>query len=182
MNEKLKTRTTITIFAAIVVVLQCIATFINFGAFPITLTLIPIIVAGAIYGPAIGCLMGTVFGIVVALMVITGADPSGATMLATRPIVTISVCIIKGALAGLVSAIVYKLLKNKNEGLAIVLASAAAPIVNTGTLFLCLIIFFGSSFTIMLAALTSLNFIIELLTNILLAPGLLSLIHSREKR
>ena len=181
MNEKLRRRTVIIVFAAIVAVLQCVATFINFGAFPITLTLIPIIVAGAVFGPFIGMIMGLVFGIVVAIMVVTGADPSGATMLAARPVVTISVCILKGALAGLLSACTYHLLKKKNATAAIVLASAVAPIVNTGTLFLCLITFFGSSFTVMLAALTSLNFIVELITNVLLAPGLLVAIHNAEK-
>ena len=76
---------------------------------------------------------------------------------------------------------IYHLLKKKSETAAIIAASAVAPIVNTGTLFLCLIIFFGSSFTVMLAALTSLNFIIELLTNVLLAPGLLVAIQKEEK-
>ena len=45
MKDKLRRKTVIIVFAAIVAVLQCVATFINFGAFPITLTLIPIIVA-----------------------------------------------------------------------------------------------------------------------------------------
>ncbi|MBR3264659.1 MAG: ECF transporter S component [Erysipelotrichaceae bacterium] len=173
-----KKNVAIAIFAAIIVVLQLVATFINFGSFPITLTLIPIIVAGAIYGPAIGALMGTVFGVIVALMVITGADPSGATMLAIHPVITISVCILKGTLCGLCSALTYKALKNKNEKLAIVLASAVAPIVNTGTLFICLILFFESNFATMVSAFMSINFLIELLTNVLLAPGLLGIIHS----
>lgn len=172
----------IAIFAALIVVLQCISTFINFGSFPITLTLIPIIVGAATFGPYIGLLLGTVFGVVVAIMVVTGADPSGATMLAVHPVITISVCIIKGALAGYVSGLVYKIFKDKNEKLGIVLSAAAAPLTNTVTLFLCLIIFFESSFAVMISALMSINFVIELLTNILLAPGLLTLIHSWQKR
>ena len=59
----------ISIFAAIVIVLQVIATYVNFGGFPITLTLIPIIIAGAVYGPYVGMLMGLVFGVVVDVMV-----------------------------------------------------------------------------------------------------------------
>ena len=177
-----KKNVVIAIFAAIVIVLQLVATFINFGSFPIPLTLIPIIVAGAVFGPGVGALMGTVFGVIVALMVITGADPSGATMLAIHPIITISVCIIKGTLCGFCSALVYKALRGKNEKLAIVLASAVAPIVNTGTLFLCLILFFESTFAAMVSAFMSINFIVELLTNILLAPGLLGIIHSWQNR
>ena len=103
-------------------------------------------------------------------------------MLAIHPVITISVCIIKGALAGYVSGLVYKIFKDKNEKLGIVLAAAAAPLTNTVTLFLCLIIFFESSFAVMISALMSINFVIELLTNILLAPGLLTLIHSWQKR
>lgn len=175
--KDLKKSTAVTIFGALVVILQCIATFINFGAFPITLTLIPIILAGAIYGPLVGLLMGIIFGIVVAVMVVTGADPSGATMFAMHPLITVLTCIGKGALAGLLSAIVYHLLKRKNDRLAIILASVVAPFTNTVTLFTVLIIFFGSSFTVMVAALTSLNFFVELLTNVLVAPNLLGLIH-----
>ena len=173
-NRKLATVAT---FAALIIVLQCISTFINFGSFPITLTLIPIIVGAAVFGPFIGLLLGSVFGIVVAIMVVTGADPSGATMLAVHPVITICTCIIKGALAGLVSGLVYRALKDRNENLAIVLAAAAAPLTNTITLFLVLIIYFESSFAVMVSALMSINFIIELMTNILLAPGLLNLIH-----
>jgi len=180
MNMTKKT-TFIAIFTALVIILQLIATFINFGAFPITLTLVPIIVAGAIYGPLIGLYLGLVFGVVVTIMVVTGADPSGATMLAIHPFITIALCIVKGGLAGLLSAITYKLLKKKNEKLAIVLASIVAPLVNTSTLFITLIIYFGSTFSVMIAALTSLNFFIELLTNILLAPGLLGLIHKYQE-
>ncbi|MBO7677794.1 MAG: ECF transporter S component [Erysipelotrichaceae bacterium] len=180
--DKYRETTVIGIFAGVVIVLQCISTFVNFGAFPITLTLVPIIVGGAVFGPKIGALLGTVFGIVVALMVVTGADPSGATMLAIHPFITISVCIVKGALAGLFSALVYKALKDRNEKLAIIAAAAVAPITNTVTLFLVLIIFFESSFAVMISALMSINFLIELLTNVLLAPGLLTLIHRWQKR
>ncbi|MBR2788862.1 MAG: ECF transporter S component [Erysipelotrichaceae bacterium] len=180
--DKNKKTAVIAIFAALIVVLQCISTFINFGSFPITLTLIPIIVGAAVFGPYVGLLLGSVFGIVVAIMVVTGADPSGATMLAIHPVITISVCIIKGALAGYVSGLIYQAFSDKNEKLGIILAAAAAPLANTITLFLCLIIFFESSFAVMVSALMSINFIIELMTNVILAPGLLTLIHRWQKK
>ena len=173
--------TAISMFAGLVVVLQVVATFINFGGFPITLTLIPIIIAGALYGPKIGALMGTVFGVVVALMVITGADPSGATMLAMHPAVTISVCVLKGTFCGLAGALVYKALNKKNKVLAIVLAAAVTPVINTGILYIVIIIFFSGTFAAMIGAFMSVNFLIELLTNILLAPGLLRIVDSRIK-
>ena len=176
---KTKRFAVISVFAAIVVVLQIIATYINFGGFPITLTLIPIIIAGAIYGPAVGSLMGLVFGVIVDIMVITGADPSGAVMLSTHPIITILTCLIKGTLAGLVGALAYRKIKNHKAG--IIVSSIVTPVTNTLTLYLALILFFDISFTAMIAAFMSINFIIELLINVAIAPGLLILI-KRAKR
>lgn len=178
-NEKTKTLITLSLFAAIVIVLQIVATFINLGGFPITLTLVPIIIAGAIYGIPAGTFLGFIFGVVVSAMVITGADPSGATMLATHPIITITACLLKGALAGFVSALAFQKIENKK--LAIVAAAALAPIVNTGTLYIALILFFDASFAMMIGAFMSINFIIELLINVLLAPGLLRIVNMRKK-
>ncbi len=176
-----KNITTIAMFVGIVIVLQIIATFINFGGFPITLTLVPIIVGGAIYGEKVGAILGTAFGLVVALMVITGADPSGATMLAAHPIITISACILKGTFAGLVSAFAYNKLKSKNKLAAIITASALAPIVNTGILTLVIIFFFEGTFMTFIALFLTINFAIELLIDILLAPALLRIIDTQKK-
>lgn len=168
--------TTISMFVGLVVVLQIIATFINFGGFPITLTLVPIIVGGAIYGPKVGAILGTAFGIVVALMVITGADPSGAAMLAAKPLTTVTACVLKGTLAGFFSALVYEKMSSKNSLAAILLASAVAPIVNTGTLAFTIIAFFDGAFVTLIALFVTVNFMIELLIDVLLAPGLLRII------
>ena len=172
----------ISIFGAVVAVLQIVATFINFGSFPITLTLVPIIVAGAMFGVGVGAIMGTVFGAIVALMVITGADPSGAAMLAMHPFITVSVCVLKGTMCGAAGAFVYRLLKDKNQKLAIILAAAITPIVNTGTLALAIILFFGGAFATLIALFVTVNFLIELVIDVLLAPGLLGLINRYSKR
>lgn len=168
--------TSISMFVGLVVVLQIIATFINFGGFPITLTLVPIIVGGAIYGPKVGAILGTAFGVVVALMVITGADPSGAAMLAAKPLTTVVACILKGTLAGFFSALVYEKMSSKNKLAAILVASAVAPIVNTGTLAFTIIAFFDGAFVTLIALFVTVNFVIELLIDVLLAPGLLRII------
>lgn len=165
----------ISMFAAIIVVLQIISTYINFGGFPITLTLIPIIIAGAIYGPSVACLMGLVFGVIVDVMVIIGADPSGAIMLVSHPIITLGTCIVKGILAGLFGSLAYKIIKNNKVG--IVVSAIITPITNTLILYLSLILFFDTSFAAMVAAFMSINFIIELLINVVIAPGLLILIN-----
>ena len=178
-NEKTRKIVTISMFTAIIVVLQLVATFVRFGAFPITLTLVPIIIAGAVYGLGMGSLMGLVFGLIVALMVVTGLDPSGATMLNMHPFITIGVCIVKGVLAGLASAAVFKAVSPKNKILALILAAATAPIVNTGIFYITLILFFEATFAAMFSAFISINFIIELLINMLLAPSLIRLLKLR---
>ncbi len=178
-NDKTKRVVTLSMFTALVIVLQVVATFVNFGGFPITLTLVPIIIAGAVYGTPVGAFMGLTFGVVVALMVVVGADPSGATLLSLHPVITISACILKGVLAGAVSAAIYHGLKEKNEKLAIILAAAAAPIVNTGTLYIALILFFDATFAAMLGAFMSVNFLIELAINVIIAPSLLRVVHKR---
>lgn len=170
----------LSVFSAIIIVLQIIATYINFGGFPITLTLIPIIVAGAVYGPLIGALMGLVFGAVVSTMVIIGADPSGAIMFVSHPIITVITCLLKGGLAGLLGAISYKTIKNNKLG--IVVDAIITPITNTFILYISLILFFEASFAAMVAAFISINFVIELIINVLIAPGLVNLIQRAKSR
>ena len=123
--------------------------------------------------------MGLIFGVIVSIMVITGADPSGAALFSVHPVIIIFACLLKGVLAGFVSALVYKYSKNKKIG--VVAAGALAPITNTFVLYLALIIFFEASLAAMFAAFMSINFILELLINILLAPGILRIIEMKKR-
>ena len=77
MKNRFSRLTALGMLTALVVVLQTAATFIRFASFPITLTLIPIVVAGALYGVASGALIGTVFGLVVLVMVLTAVIFTG---------------------------------------------------------------------------------------------------------
>ena len=97
-------------------------------------------------------------------------------MLAMHPIVTISTCVLKGTFCGLAGALVYKALAKKNNVIASVLAAFVTPVVNTGILYIVIIIFFSGTFAAMIGAFMSVNFLIELLTNVLLAPGLLRIV------
>lgn len=180
MKQNIRKLSTIAIFSSIIIVLQIIATFIKIGSFPITLTLIPIIIGGAIYGPLTGLLLGLVFGTIVDVMVITGLDAGGTTMMAIHPFITIVACLIKGGLCGLLGSLAYKYIPNNKTG--IIVDSIVTPIINTATLYISLILFFDSSLSAMLAAFMSINFIIELAINILVAPGLTSLIKRQKER
>lgn len=180
MRKDIKKASTISVFLSSIIVLQTIASFVKIGSFPITLTLIPIVVGGAIYGRKAGFLLGITFGVVVDVMVIVGVDPGGAAMLSTRPVVTLVTCLIKGGLCGYLGALSYELIKNNKTG--IIVDAVVTPVVNTATLYISLIMFFDSSLSAMLGAFMSVNFVIELIINVLIAPGLLIVIQRQKER
>ena len=171
-------------FAAVVVVLQMFVS-IPLGMFTITLTLVPIMLGAILFGPTCGAVLGGVFGVVVAIQVVTGAaGAASSVMLAQAPVITIVLCILKGTVAGLVSGLVYKaIMKFEKPQLAVVLAAVACPIVNTGIFCLGLTVFynnllnewaigggFASAFTFIMLGLIGLNFLVEFAVNVLLIP------------
>lgn len=178
----MNTRKTVTfsIFITITCLLQFLSTYINFIGFPITLSLIPIILGGALYGIGFASTLGLSFGVFVSLMVILGLDPSGATMFSMHPFITIGICLLKGCIAGYLSALVYKSINNKK--VAVVVSSATATLANTISFLIVLYFFFDSSFSAVLSILLSINFIIELISNIVIAPMLLPLLNKRKHK
>ena len=170
--------------AAVVVVLQMFVS-IPVGMFTITLTLVPVMLGAILFGPLSGAFLGGVFGVVVAIQVITGAaGPASTLMLTQAPVTTIVLCILKGALAGWVSGLVYKaVIKTDKKKLAVILSAIACPIVNTGVFCIGLTVFYNnllnewavageyaSAFTFIILGLIGLNFVIEFAVNVLLIP------------
>ena len=85
-NGKTRRLAGLALFTAIVVVLQLLGSFIKFGPFAVSLVLIPIVVGAAVYGVSAGAWLGFVFGVVVTIAVVTGADQGGYIMFsASRP-------------------------------------------------------------------------------------------------
>ena len=66
--------TSLALLAALVVVLQTVASGIRIGPVPISLTLVPIVVGAILFGPGAGAGLGAVFGVVCLIAGITGAD------------------------------------------------------------------------------------------------------------
>ena len=182
MRNKSRTIAEISIFSAIIIVLQLLATYIKIGSFSINLTLIPIIVAGCVYGESIGTLMGLVSATIIIIMVLTGGDPSGATMLSYNPLATIAAVYVKGALSGFIPSYIYRKLENKNQKLAVMLSAASCPIINTFTFTIFLILFFDTPIKALIGYFLTTNFVIELVINLLVAPRLTGLIkHNKER-
>ena len=114
-------------------------------------------------------------------MVLTGADASGQMMLALHPLITSVACVVKGTLCGAASAAVYQLLARRSGKAAVVAAAAVCPLVNTGVLYLVLVLFFDTSWAAVLSAFMSVNFLLELAVNIVLAPAVLRIVTMRRR-
>ncbi len=190
-HNRMRRMTGLSIFTAIILVLTVICTFIRFGPFSITLALTPIIIGGALYGAGAGAYLGGVFGLVVLLTGILGWD-GGTVMylLSINPIGCILICLVKGAAAGYLSALLYRLLARRSEKAAVVVAAVACPVVNTGLFLVGMAVFFFAQLGDWAAAegqaigyyiivsLTGLNFVVELLVNLLLSSGITRIIRA----
>ena len=190
-GKKITTSTIVGIglLTAIVVVLQFVSMALRFSAFSITLTLVPIVVGAALYGWKTGAWLGLVFG---AAVLLTG---DAAAFLTINPAGTIATVLVKGAMAGLVAGLVYRLIAKKNQVAAVLVSSIVAPIVNTGIFLLgCRLFFFDTvaewgaglgfenTFVYMIVGLVGGNFLIELGVNIVLNPAILQIIKIGKKK
>lgn len=136
-SQKIRRMVGLAALASMIVVLQLISNYIQFGPVSITLALIPIVVGAILYGPKGGFILGLIEGV----MVITAPSTLGLFM-PFSAVGTILVCLLKSGLAGLVSGYVFSLLRRKNFKLAVILASIVVPLVNTGIFAIaCLTIF-----------------------------------------
>lgn len=192
MNNKVKRMAGIGLLMALVIVLQFVGSMIPpIGGFSISLVLIPIVMGAAIYGPKAGMLLGGTFGVVVTINCITGADAGGAMVFQANPALCVIVVLGKGILAGLVSGLIYKVLRNKNVYLAILCAAIAAPVVNTGVFVACMLLFFkdilaawaggGDVIAYVLSGLMLANFVPELIINVVFGTTGQRIIKSTQK-
>ncbi len=174
------------ILTAIVLVFQLagIAIRLPFLATPVSLVLIPIVIGALLLGPRAGAWLGFVFGAEVVIVCgVMATDPFTATLFQDHPVLTTLLCIGKGVAAGVVPAYVFRALRGKNEWLALFLASASAPIANTGVFILgsyTMMDTFASNFLgdgtsmfyFLVIVCAGLNFLVELAINIIFAPAI----------
>ena len=177
------------ILTALVVLLQCLATYTTFfGPFSTAIGLIPIVIGAAKCGPKISAWLGFVFGAVVLL---TGG---GALFWAFSIPGTIITVLVKGTACGLAAGLVYKLLEKKNFYLAVIAAAVTCPVVNTGVFLLGCAVFFmphanGIAEVLKLSvtgmelffALATGNFLFELGMNAVLGPVIVRVLNISKK-
>lgn len=191
MNKKTistRTLTGLALLTAIVIILQLLGQFIRFGPFSVSLVLIPIVIGAALYGPWAGCWLGFVFGFVVLL------QPDTQFFYTFNGFATILVCLIKGSAAGFCAGLVYKAIEKRNEYLAVIISAIVCPLVNSGLFFIGSWLFFiplieetfaleaGQGVSFILVSMIGLNFIFEMLVNIVFSPVILRLIKLGKNR
>ena len=179
----------LSLFTALVAILAYFGGFIRIGGLAsISLTLIPVVLGAAMCGPWAGAWLGGVSGVVF-FMTADSAFWMGLSIPGT--IITVMV---KGIAAGLVAGLVYKLLESKNRYLAVIAAAIVCPIVNTGIFIIGCFIFFidtvksgaaGAGMSVgayLIIFFVGLNFVFELLTNIILSPAIVKLLNIRKDK
>lgn len=182
-NGSIKTLAGVGLLMALVIVLQYVGGMIPpVGGFSFSLVLIPIVLGAAVYGPAVGMLLGGTFGVVVIINCITGTDVGGAMVFQANPVLCVLVVMGKGVLAGLAAGLVYRFMKKVNPYLAMLCSAIICPVVNTGVFVVCMMTFFkdvlsawaggGDIVAYVLSGLVLCNFVPELIINVVFsAPG-----------
>jgi len=174
------------LFTAIVIALQVLGVFIRFGPFSISLVLMPIAVGAALMGAVAGAWLGLVFGFVVLISGDAGA------FLVINPAATVFVVLFKGALAGFVAGLLYRLFESRSKTFAAIVAAIACPVINTGIFILGCYVFFLPTLTewgvaagaasvtaFIFLVLVGVNFLLELGINIVLSPAIVRLVQYR---
>lgn len=193
-TEKTRRMVVLSILTALVVVLQLVASNIMIGTFPLTLTLVPVVIGSALCGPKAGAWLGGVFGVVVLVMCIIGVDAGGSVLWNANPFLTAVICIGKGALAGFCAGLAYTAVAKKNSLGGVITAAVVSPVVNTGTFIIGLTVLFnpilvswagdaGSDvITYILVVLVGVNFLLELTLNLVLSTVIERIINYRVRR
>ena len=176
------------LLTAMVAVLAYFGGFVKIGGLAsISLTLIPVVIGAALCGPFAGAWLGGVAGVIF----FTTADAVFWFGLSIPG--TVITVMVKGILSGLLAGLAYKLLEKYNKYLAVIVSAIVCPVVNTGIFLLGSMIFFvdtvkaGASaegttvFVYLIVAFVGLNFVFELLANIILSPAIVKILSLKKK-
>ena len=177
------------LFTALTAVLSYFGGFIKIGGLAsISLTLIPVVLGSALCGAKAGAWLGAVSGVVFFLT----ADAAFWFGLSIPG--TVITVLVKGIAAGLAAGVDYKLLEKYNRYVAVLVSAVVCPIVNTGIFLLGCLIFFMDTvrggaagegmgvFGYLIVAFVGLNFVFELIVNIVLSPAILKIINLKNKK
>ncbi len=176
------------LLTALVAILSYFGGFIKIGGLAsISLTLVPVVIGAVLCGPLAGAWLGGVSAVVF-FMTVDAVFWFGLSIPGT--IITV---LVKGIMAGLCAGLVYRLLEKHNRYLAICVSAVVAPVVNTGIFLIGCLVFFIEAVQSMAAAegmsigayliifFVGLNFVFELIVNVVLSPAISRVIEIAEK-
>lgn len=176
------------LLTAMVAVLAYLGGFIKIGGLAsISLTLIPVVLGAAMCGPLAGAWLGGVAGAVFF------ATADAAFWFGLSVPGTIITVLVKGIASGYLAGLAYRLMEHLNRYLAVIVSAVVAPVVNTGIFLIGSLLFFldtvrvgaadggMSVFAYLIIAFVGLNFVFELLVNVIVSPAILRIINIRKK-
>ena len=129
MNKRITTQQIVGtgLLLALEIIFQIIGNYLQIGPVSINLSLVTVVLAAVLYGPLSGAVLGFFNGLIVLL------SPSTIAIFMPLSIFgTILVCLSKCTIAGLIAGFVFKLFKNKNNLIGLIIASILVPVINTG--------------------------------------------------
>ena len=190
--KKIDTKTLVglALFTALVFVLQWMGSFVRLGLFSVSLVLLPIVIGAALYGIKAGGWLGLVFGVAV----LASGDANWFLSLSIPG--TIITVLAKGLLCGLAAGLIYRWIATKSKTLGVFAAAFVCPVVNTAVFLLgCRVFFFddlsqiaaGEGFgnnvwQYIIVGMVGLNFIAELVVNLILSPAVVRLVQIGQEK
>jgi len=184
-KQAIRHLTYLAVLCSLVFVFQMLGSFIKFGPFSVSLVSVPIVLGACLLGPGAGAILGTVFGVAV---LVSG---DAAIFLEFHILGTIVTVLAKGAVAGFLSGVVFRLLQKKSSYLAALCASIVCPLANTGVFLLGCFAFFMGLINewaqgtpvgrYIVLGLVGGNFLFELLISLLLSPAIYKLLTMKRR-
>jgi len=173
------------ILTALTLVLQLVGNQVKIGIVTLNFSLIPIVLCAILLGVWYGTALGAITGLIILLNNgILGADGFTNVLFGVQPVVIIFVCILKTALAGALSALIFKWMYKVNKYVGTFLAAGIVPVINTLIFVLGMLLIVPSlvsvgfiaeganAFTTIIVGFVGLNFVFEFAVNLIVAPAI----------
>ena len=190
MNKRITTQQIVGtgLLLALEIIFQIIGNYLQIGPVNINLSLVTVVLGAVLYGPLSGAVLGFFNGLIVLL------SPSTiAIFMPISPVGTVIACLLKCTIAGLVAGLLFKLFKNKNNLVGLIISSLLVPIINTGIFSVVCLLFFrpflesGVSETFpnigafLIFGVIGINFIVEIVSTTVISVPLGMILLKREK-
>ena len=182
------------LLTAVIMVLHFSGVAIPAFGTKISLVLIPIALGAMLLGPVAGAILGFIYGMTVFISLgVMHMDPFTGFLFDQTPVMAALICTVKTTAAGFVGGWVYRVLSKKNMLLAVFVAAALVPTVNTGIFVLgCFLIYntisefaAGAGYSavyFILIICAGINYLLELAINLIFSPALERLVRLLSKK